>query len=68
MPVISANALASVLLCGSLGSTLALWREKTYQSLATTMLVLVLWLAVDGLPTPLERFLAVREWMDKRGR
>jgi ABC-type transport system involved in multi-copper enzyme maturation permease subunit len=40
-----AVTLASVLVCGSLGSTLALWREKTYQSLATTMLVLVLWLA-----------------------
>jgi ABC-type transport system involved in multi-copper enzyme maturation permease subunit len=41
-----AVTLASVLVCGSLGSMLALWREKTYQSLATTMLVLVLWLAV----------------------
>ncbi len=40
-----AVTVASVLLCGSLGSTLALWREKTYQSLATTLLVLVLWLA-----------------------
>ena len=41
-----AVTLASVLLCGTIGSTLALWREKTYQALATTMLVLVLWLAV----------------------
>ncbi len=40
-----AVTLAAVLVCGSLGSTLALWREKTYQSLASTMLVLVLWLA-----------------------
>jgi hypothetical protein len=40
-----AVTVASVLVCGSLGSTLALWREKTYQSLAMTMLVLVLWLA-----------------------
>ena len=38
--------LASVMICGSLGSTLALWREKTFQTLAMTVLVLVLWLAV----------------------
>ena len=37
--------LATVLLCGSLGSTLALWREKTFQALAMTVLVLVMWLA-----------------------
>ena len=29
-----AVTVASVLVCGSLGSTLALWREKTYQALA----------------------------------
>ena len=29
---------------GSLGSTIALWRERTFQSLALTALVLVLWL------------------------
>ena len=40
-----AVTLASVLVCGSLGSTLALWREKTFQALAMTMLALVLWLA-----------------------
>ena len=28
---------------------------------------LVLWLGADGLPTPLERFLAVGEWMEKNG-
>jgi ABC-type Na+ efflux pump permease subunit len=37
---------ASILVCGSLGSTLALWREKTFQALAATVLVLVLWLAL----------------------
>jgi ABC-type transport system involved in multi-copper enzyme maturation permease subunit len=37
---------ATILACGSLGSTLALWREKTFQSLAMTVLLLVLWLAV----------------------
>jgi len=41
---VAAVTLASVLVCGSLGSTLALWREKTFQALAMTLLVLVLWL------------------------
>jgi len=41
-----AVTLASVLACGSLGSTLALWREKTFQALAMTALVLVFWLAI----------------------
>lgn len=36
--------LASALVAGSLGSTLALWREKTFQALAMTVLLLVLWL------------------------
>jgi ABC-type transport system involved in multi-copper enzyme maturation permease subunit len=39
-----AVTLASALAGGSLGSTIALWREKTYQSLALTALALVLWL------------------------
>jgi len=37
---------ATVLVAGSLGSTVALWREKTFQSVAMTVLALVLWLAV----------------------
>lgn len=41
-----AVTLASVILCGSLGSTLALWREKTFQALAMTVLVLVVWLGL----------------------
>jgi len=40
-----AVTLVSVLAAGSLGSTLALWREKTFQALALTVLVLVIWLA-----------------------
>ncbi len=36
--------LVSALVAGSLGSTLALWREKTFQALAMTALVIVLWL------------------------
>ncbi len=36
--------LFSVLACGSLGSCVALWREKTFQALAITVLILVTWL------------------------
>jgi len=41
-----AVTLASVLVAGSLGSTLAFWREKTFQTLAITALVLVMWLGI----------------------
>lgn len=34
----------SALAAGSLGSTIALWRDKTFQALAMTTLLLVLWL------------------------
>ncbi len=44
-----AVTVAAVLVCGSLGSTIALWREKTYQTLAATLLVLVLWLAAGRM-------------------
>jgi ABC-type transport system involved in multi-copper enzyme maturation permease subunit len=36
--------LAAAALAGSLGSTIALWREKTFQSIALTALLLVMWL------------------------
>lgn len=36
--------LVSTVVCGSLGSTIALWREKTFQALAMTVLILVLWI------------------------
>jgi len=36
--------LVSALAAGSLGSTIALWRDKTFQALAMTALVIVLWL------------------------
>lgn len=36
--------LISALAAGSLGSTVALWREKTFQALALTTLPIVLWL------------------------
>ena len=35
--------LAGVTTAGSLGSTVALWRERTFQTLATTVLILVAW-------------------------
>jgi len=38
--------LVSVFAAGSLGSTVALWREKTFQALAMTALALVFYLAV----------------------
>jgi ABC-type transport system involved in multi-copper enzyme maturation permease subunit len=41
---VQAVTLASALAAGSLGSTVALWREKTFQALAMTLLLLVLWL------------------------
>jgi len=39
-----AVTLVSSLVAGSLGSLLALWREKTFQALAMTALAIVLWL------------------------
>jgi ABC-type transport system involved in multi-copper enzyme maturation permease subunit len=36
----------AVLAASSLGSVLALWREKTFQTLAMTTLVLVIWIAI----------------------
>ncbi len=38
--------LTTALAAGSLGSTLALWREKTFQTLAMTALSLVMWIGV----------------------
>jgi ABC-type transport system involved in multi-copper enzyme maturation permease subunit len=46
---VMAVTLASVLVSGSLGATLALWREKTFQAVAMTVLALVLWLALGEL-------------------
>ncbi|MDO4586977.1 MAG: ABC transporter permease subunit [Planctomycetia bacterium] len=36
--------LFSMLLCGSVGSCVALWRDKTFQAIAATVLILVCWL------------------------
>ena len=44
-----AITLTAALLCGSIGSTIALWREKTFQALAVTALLIVIWLACGEL-------------------
>jgi len=36
----------TAMLAGSLGSTISLWREKTFQTLSMTALVLVLWIGI----------------------
>ena len=53
----AAVTVASIIVCGSLGSTLALWREKTFQALALFVLILVLWLALgeSSPPAPWDR-------------
>lgn len=40
-----AVTVVGALVCGSLGSTLALWREKTFQALSLTILLPIVWLA-----------------------
>ncbi len=45
-----AVTILSVIAAGSVGCTIALWREKTFQALAMTALVMVLWISVwEGL-------------------
>lgn len=44
-----AVTLASALAAGSLGSTLALWRDKTFQVLALSAMVLVFWVAAGEI-------------------
>ena len=36
----------TAMLAGSLGSTISLWREKTFQTLSMTALILVLWIGI----------------------
>lgn len=40
--------------------------ERTYTPRVRRARLLT-WFAADGLPTPLERFLTVRDWVDRRG-
>jgi ABC-type transport system involved in multi-copper enzyme maturation permease subunit len=51
-----AVTLAAALAAGSIGSTLALWREKTFQTLALAFLTLMFWLALA------EVLVAVGNW------
>ena len=45
-----------MLACGSLGSCVALWRDKTFQAIATTILIMVLWIGLwESIP-------ALRHW------
>jgi ABC-type transport system involved in multi-copper enzyme maturation permease subunit len=44
-----AVTLVSAIAGGSLGSLIALWREKTFQALALTVLALVLWIALGEI-------------------
>ncbi len=39
-------ALFSMIAAGSLGSCMALWREKTFQAIASTILALVIWIGL----------------------
>ena len=39
-------SLASILVAGSIGATVAFWREKTFQALAGTTLALVMWVGL----------------------
>ncbi len=54
-----AVTLATALAAGSLGSLLALWREKTFQTLALTVLTLVFWL---GAGEAIARGVAGASW------
>ncbi len=50
-----AVTVATAIAAGSIGSLVALWREKTFQTLALTALLLVFWLAA-GEALAVERF------------
>ena len=57
----------TALLAGSLGSTISLWREKTFQTLSMTALVLVLWIGIweavyAGFANPGNAGLAQTHW------
>jgi hypothetical protein len=44
-----AVTVSSALVAGSMGSTLAFWREKTFQALATTAIGLVIWVGLGEM-------------------
>ena len=39
----------ALIACAALGATIAFWREKTFQSITVTMLIIALWLAICEL-------------------
>ncbi len=55
-----AVTLAAALAAGSLGSTIALWREKTFQTLSMTALALVMWIGLAE--TAFQILDAVPQW------
>jgi ABC-type transport system involved in multi-copper enzyme maturation permease subunit len=57
-----AVTLAAAFAAGSLGSTLALWREKTFQTLAMTAMALVIWLAACEAAARLATSKGMHEW------
>jgi ABC-type transport system involved in multi-copper enzyme maturation permease subunit len=61
---VQAVTVVSAVAAGSLGSTIALWREKTFQALAMTILLLVLWLVAWEI---VAAGTADRFWMGIRG-
>jgi ABC-type transport system involved in multi-copper enzyme maturation permease subunit len=67
----AAIVLGTSLAAGALGATVALWRDRTFQSLALTVLFLVLYLllvrglgVLGGAAAVGERVAAVQEWLD----
>ena len=54
-----AVTLLTVLVCGSLGSTIALWREKTFQALALTAMMLIAWFVTSEIVA----LLGQRTWL-----
>lgn len=59
-----AVTLVTILAAGSVGSLLGFWREKTFQSLAMTVLVLVFWLGAGEI---VARGAAGRQWLGIAG-
>ena len=59
---------AAALTAGSLGGLVALWRDKTFQALAMTVLFLVLYLclvlAIPYLPAALDALSIPADWLD----
>ncbi len=46
---VTAVTLSTIVLCGSVGTVVALWREKTFQAIALTVLLLLMYVGVGEL-------------------